>query len=209
MIRPAGFRGVAFGTAEDGDPRTDPEARARWTRALGVDDEWAVVHQVHGSCVVRVAAGGAHGEADGLVTATPGVALAVATADCLPVVLEGAGSVALVHAGWRGLAAGVLAAAVEEMRQLGDEPLRAAIGPGIGPCRYEVGPELGERFPEAVSRTSVGTRSVDLVAAARRRLAGIPLWVSDRCTYEDRRLHSHRRDGTRRRQVAVAWLPSA
>src|SRR3990170_3553341 len=98
MIRPPGFRGAAFGTAEHGDGRLDAEARSRVSRRLGIPDDWAFVTQVHGAKVVEALGAGRLWEADAMFTTRPGLPLAVATADCVPVVLEGAGVVALVHA---------------------------------------------------------------------------------------------------------------
>jgi copper oxidase (laccase) domain-containing protein len=135
--------------------------------------------------------------------------LAVGTADCLPIVIEGRTSVAVVHAGWRGLAAGVVESALEAMIGAGDAPLRAAIGPAIGPCCYEVGGDVTDRFPGFEARTTWGAPSVDLKGAASVKLAGLELWVSPRCTMTDPELWSHRGAGTRLRQVAVAWVPGS
>jgi len=87
--------------------------------------------------------------ADGHLTADPGCALATLTADCLPVAIASRGAVAMVHAGWRGLAAGVIEAGVRAVSELGAEgSLHAAIGPGAGPCCYEVGEEVHAAFGE-------------------------------------------------------------
>ena len=122
--------------------------------------KWALLSQVHGARVERVAAGGPachhrrnHAEADGLATAAKGVVLGVLTADCLPVVLAvpGASAVAVAHAGWRGTLEGVVPEAVRELCAIaGAEPheILAAIGPSIGSCCLQVGREVHEAFHE-------------------------------------------------------------
>jgi YfiH family protein len=208
MIRPEGFTGAAFGNAADGDARTDDEARRRMSARLGISAEWAIVRHVHGTDVTVADAPGHLGDADVTVTTRPGVPIAVASADCLPVVIEGDGGVAIVHAGWRGMADGVVAAARDALQERGVTAERVAIGPGIGPCCFEVGPEVAERFPEAVTKTRWGTPSVDLAAAAVSQVADLSVWVSDVCTYCGDGHHSFRRTSTPERQVAVAWVPS-
>ena len=101
---------------------------------------------VDGSTVLAVTAPGPAGEADALFTAEPGLPLVVATADCAPIVLEGPDVVAVVHAGWRGAVAGVVPAALEAIAEAGHVIERAAIGPTIGACCYEVGPEVADRL---------------------------------------------------------------
>ena len=207
MIRSGSFPGVAFGTAADGDGRVDTELRIGVADEVGAPRDWAIVSQVHGSNVVVAETGGHLGEADGLITETTGVSLVVATADCLPVAVAGRQSMALVHAGWRGIVSGVIPAAMEAMRAMGDEPSEAAIGPHIGPCCYEVGTEVIRALGGHASTTSWGTQSADLASAARLQLGGLPVWASPSCTMDDVRFNSFRRDGTARRQVTVAWLP--
>lgn len=195
MITPAD--GVAFTTAADGDMRRDAEARRR----LGLA-EWATVRQVHGAKVVDATATGDHGEADGLYTTEARLSLAVFTADCMGVVLHGPGRVAVVHAGWRGVAAGAVAAASHRMGEVHS----AHIGPHIRPCCFEVGPEVSARFPEHLATTRDGTTSVDLAAAAAAQLPVEPE-VVDLCTRCGDDTFSYRRDGTRARLAAVGWLP--
>jgi hypothetical protein len=208
MIRPPGFAGAAFGTTASGDLRNDTARRTAISNELGIAADWAFAKQVHGAAVVRAMAPGTVGEADAIVTTCPGIPIAVATADCVPVIVEAANAVAVVHAGWRGAAAGVVPAALQHLVELGHEPQRAAIGPAIGPCCYEVGHEVLSRFPGHVGKTSWGTASVDIPGFVHRQLAGLEVWKSAECTYTSQRLHSWRRDGTRQRQVAVAWLPN-
>lgn len=145
--------GLNCGAGSDDDPEAVAENRARVARALGLaPSRLAFVHQTHSARVATV------GEtvpqpapkADAMVTATPGIGLAVLTADCQPVLLADreAGVVGAAHAGWRGLLAGVLEATVEAMEALGAQRsrIRAVIGPSISQLGYEVGPEFLEAF---------------------------------------------------------------
>lgn len=207
MIRPPGFRGAAFGTAADGDGRSDPAARQRISEALGLPGEWAYLHQVHGRRVHQAFHPGLQGDGDALFTIGARLPLAVGTADCLPVVIEAAGGVGLAHAGWRGAAAGVVAALRVAMEAAGLAPQRAAVGPGIGPCCFAVGPEVEAALLRFRSLTRAGEPSIDLREAVVADLGGLEVWRSEECTSCGAGFHSHRRDGTRRRQVAVAWLP--
>ncbi len=207
MIRPPGFTGAAFGTVATGDLRADSARRQAVAVELGISSHWAFVNQVHGNEVVVAVAGGQLGEADAIVCEQPGLPIAVATADCVPIIVEANTAVAVIHAGWRGAAAGVVPSAIEALRGLGAEPTRAAIGPAIGSCCYEVGPEVTDHFPHHTRSTTWGTTSVDIVGYVRDQLANLDLWSADVCTFCDQRFHSWRRNQTRQRQVAVAWLP--
>ena len=207
MIQPAGFRGAFFGDAADGNGRDDSESRDRISRKLSISDAWASVHQIHGDKVMKVDRPGPAGEGDGLITDRPGLPLVIATADCIPVIVEGDTSVAVLHAGWRGIAAGIVEAGLDAMTGLGDTPRRAAIGPSIGPCCYEVGEEVPAAIGGYRSTTTFGTRSVDLWSAVEAQLGGLSVWRSDQCTYTDPGFQSYRRDATKNRQVAVAWVP--
>jgi YfiH family protein len=167
--------------------------------------------QVHGREVVRLTGppDGARPEADGIATNVPGVAAVVLTADCLPVAMHARGAVAMVHAGWRGLAAGVLDEGVAALRDLGGTgPVTAAIGPGAGGCCYEVGDEVREAFAD-VPEARDGRR-VDLPTVARKRLrdAGAEdVHDAGICTMCDERFFSHRREhGRTGRQGGAAWL---
>ena len=148
------------------------------------------------------------GEADGMFTTTPMLPLAVGTADCLPVVIEGEGGVGIAHAGWRGAAAGVIAALRDALAAAGVSARRAAIGPGIGPCCFEVGPEVVTAFPKWVSWTRWGSVSVDLPSAVESALEGMEVWRASVCTYCGSGFRSQRRDATSDRQVTLAWLTS-
>jgi polyphenol oxidase len=145
------------------------------------------------------------GEVDGHVVSTPGVAALVFVADCLPVALVGSGGAAMLHCGWRGLAAGIVkrgAAAVEATD--------AAIGPGIGPCCYAVGDEVLGAFAGLGEGVAVG-RMLDLAEVARRQLreAGVKrIESAGLCTScEADRFFSHRRDAGRSgRQAGLVWI---
>jgi polyphenol oxidase len=151
-------------------------------------------------------------DADGQVTIEPGHALGALTADCLPVAVAGQGGVAMLHAGWRGLAGGILARGVQALRTLGVKgPLAAAIGPGAGPCCYETGEEVHKAFSGYSAEVHRGS-NLDLPAIAREDLdrAGVAQ-VHDigLCTIcsDPRLLFSHRRDhGVTGRQAGLAWL---
>jgi purine-nucleoside/S-methyl-5'-thioadenosine phosphorylase / adenosine deaminase len=176
-------------------------------------------HQVHGRTVPRVRAAGdiqapdppdaqPPVRADGYATSLPGIGVIALAADCLPVALGADGAVAIVHAGWRGLEAGVLEEGLRAVRELGGEgEIVAVIGPGAGGCCYEVGPEVHA----ALRPPGAGARQrIDLPAIARERLRAAQ--VSDVldvgvCTICDERFYSHRREGSRAgRQAGVAWL---
>jgi YfiH family protein len=169
----------------------------------------ASTRQVHGAQVRRLHGTGTDAtvEADGQATAERGLGLMAFTADCLPVAVGGEGCVAMLHAGWRGLAAGVLEEGVSALRAIGDGgELVAVIGPGAGRCCYEVGEEVHAAFGDAYMHQ----RHLDLKAAARHRLhaAGVAdVRDLELCTICDARFFSHRREGTLAgRQAGVAWL---
>ena len=134
--------------------------------------------------------------------AHPGV-VAVLTADCGGIVLESDTTVAAVHAGWRGAAAGVVGHTATAM----DGVRRAALGPTIGPCCYEVGPEVADRFAGHLATTTWGTTSVDLASAIRAQLADVQWWQADACTRCGDGWFSHRGSATAERQAAIGWLP--
>ena len=137
-------------------------------------------------------------DADGHATATPGVGTTVLAADCLPVALGCDGAVAMLHAGWRGLSAGVLEQGVRTLRALGaaDTPIAAVVGPGAGVCCYEVGPEVHDAFGRRpCARSPAGPARDRRRAAARRghrRVSHV-----DACTICDERFFSYRREGSR------------
>ena len=192
--------------------------RDRLAAAVEVPRErFAQGRQVHGATVRRLREPpdpqAPPPPSDGQATRLPGVAPVVLVADCLPIALAGDGAVAMLHAGWRGLAAGVVEEGVAAMRELDAEPAEAAIGPGVGRCCYRVGAEVLEAFagePEAVEQDAGGPR-LDLKALVRRRLqqAGVQT-VHDAglCTHcsDPSLFFSHRRDGPLTgRQAGVVW----
>lgn len=206
MIRPPGYPGVAFSTAVDGDIRGSALDRDAFSRNLGIDEGWATVSQVHGSTVIRASEARDHGQADAIFTTEIGLPVAVFTADCLGVVLIAADAVGVAHAGWRGVAAGVVPALNEAMHAAGKPPFKAAIGPGIGPCCYEVGAEVAGAIPHGGATTTWDTRSVDLVRAVRAQLGGLAVWDSGACTLCGDGFHSHRRNSTTDRMATIAWI---
>jgi polyphenol oxidase len=160
--------------------------------------------QVHGTRVVVDGQG--IEDADGQVTTARGVAATVLVADCLPVALAGPEGVGVVHAGWRGLAAGVLEAGVEAAGAV-----CAAIGPGIGPCCYEVGDDVADRFRRAFGFGLYRDGRLDLWTAAERALRAAGCIRVDRvdlCTAcSPERFFSHRRDeGLTGRQGVIGHI---
>jgi hypothetical protein len=211
------YASLNLGRLTEDDPRDAARNRAALEADVGVQLEF--VTQVHGSQVRVVNATQSQPnepadppEADAQVTAIGGVGLVALTADCLPIVVAGEGAVAVLHAGWRGLAGGVIAHGVRALEALGaSKPVAAAIGPGAGACCYEVGTEVHDAFAALPDAAHHGAK-LDLKAIARHQLqaAGVAT-VHDisLCTIcSDRALFfSHRRDrGVTGRQAGVAWL---
>ena len=215
------FDGLNLGLLTDDDPDAVAENRRRLAAAVGIPPERiAIGRQVHGaalaapqspfrfSLALRGAAGeplnGGIPEVDGQVVREPGHAALVFVADCVPVALSGPGGVAMLHCGWRGLAAGVIAEGVDSV-----DAVDAAIGPSIGPCCYEVGDEVLDAFSGLGNGIANG-RMLDLPEVARRllRRAGVErIETSGLCTScEDELFFSHRRDAGRTgRQAGLAW----
>jgi YfiH family protein len=207
------FYGKAAPTASGGAPAGERDLEAELERA-GI--ALARLRQIHSARVLEVGAAGLAGDGDALVTRAPGLALRVVTADCVPILLAAPDAIAAVHAGWRGLAEGVLSEAVRALGRV-ERPLRAIIGPAIGGCCYEVGREVAEPVARRAGSDKVirerahGLRPhLDLALAARLELAAagveeiaiVP--ACTRCAAE--RLWSYRRDGKRAgRNVALIW----
>jgi len=175
--------------------------------------------QVHGTgvAIIEDAAENPVADVDALVTATPGLVLCVLVADCVPALLADpvAGVVAAVHAGREGVRRGVVPATLAAMRRLGSRPadVEALLGPAVCGADYEVPPEMQAEVarvaPASAVRTRQGTPGLDLRAGLAEVLrgAGVRQVVHDpRCTVEDPRLFSHRRDGVTGRQAGVVWL---
>lgn len=221
-----GKGGLNLGTHVGDAPKCVERNRDIVRAELPAEPVWLT--QVHGTRVLD--AGTAHGDAappiaDASFTRERGVVCAVLTADCLPVLLcdaEGR-TVAAVHAGWRGLADGVLERTVESMREAGAGELMAWLGAAIGPNRFEVGQDVLDAFlrrpgaDEALVRSAFapfglrpGKYFADLYALARLALAGAGVrrvWGGDFCTVSNSgRFYSYRRDGVTGRQASLIWL---
>ncbi|HWO84227.1 MAG TPA: polyphenol oxidase family protein [Solirubrobacterales bacterium] len=198
------FDRLNLGLLTDDAEENLTENRRRLATALGLDpDQVVFARQVHGTDLIEHPS--ELREGDGHVVRAPGLAPLVFVADCLPVALAGPRGVAMVHAGWRGLAGGILAAGAEAVGATS-----AAIGPGIGPCCYEVGEEVLTAFA-ALGDGIAGGRMLDLPEVAGRQLAeaGVERVESaGLCTScEEGLFFSHRRDeGRTGRQGGLAWL---
>lgn len=210
--RRGGVSGQPFDSLNLGPfTRDDPQAVVRnlelVRESLGLTDlHWC--RQVHGGVLHDATANSAPGTvaADGIHTSRKREGVLVSVADCLPVALAGRDRVVMLHCGWRGLAAGLIARGTE---LFGNELPCAAIGPGIGQAAYAVGDEvvnaLGEIGAAACDRGRLDLRAV---AKAQLSAAGVERIESvDICTFsEPDQLYSHRRDGETGRQAGVAWL---
>jgi len=200
------------------DPSAVRANRASLRSALALPAEPLWLKQVHGIAVVDAAQGGVEPEADGAFATKPGAVCAVLTADCLPVLLsnrEGT-KVAALHAGWRGLAGGVIEAGVKALGVPGNE-LLAWLGPAIGPQTFEVGTEVRAAFMQHDAQAAQAFRAVregkylaDIYLLARQRLQRLgvaAVYGGGLCTVTDRaRFFSYRRDGATGRMAALIWL---
>jgi len=208
------FRGLNLAAHVGDETARVEENRRRLLAGLHLPAAPVWLQQTHGTKVVEAAAGGAP-EADAAWTRSPGVVCAVLTADCLPLLLcDLTGSkVAAVHAGWRGLAAGVIENAVAALQPA---ELMAWLGPAIGPEAFEVGGELRERFVSRHSsyasafRRGRGDRwHADLYLLARLILEGRGIgriYGGGLCTHGDpQHFFSHRRDGCCGRMATLIW----
>ena len=189
------YASLNLGLLTKDEPANVEENRRRLCAEVDADPaRLALNRQVHGTTVRRAVAGERTERADGLWTDEPRVPMLAMTADCVPVALARTNGdkpgLAILHVGWRGLADGVIASGVET---LGGRPA-AAIGPAIGPCCYEIGPEVAALFDADL----VGDRKLDLWTAAERALRGAGVEEVERtdvCTSCHPELFfSHRRD---------------
>lgn len=209
------FAGLNLGDHVDDDPAAVGRNRALLMEQLGVRPAW--LQQVHGVEVASADAGTV-ARADASWTCTPGLACAVLTADCLPVLFcDRAGTrVAAAHAGWRGLANGVLERTLAALDVPASEIL-AWLGPAIGPQAFEVGPEVRDAFVGEQSEAALafapspraGHYLADLYALAHLRLAraGVEsVYGGGFCTWSDPRFYSYRRAARTGRFASLIWL---
>lgn len=207
------YASLNLGAFTDDDPEVVAANLSEVQRTFGRRPVWG--RQVHGSTVSIAgpeAAGRQPDEADGRITTASGVAPMVLTADCLAIAVAGGGAVAMLHAGWRGLAGGVIEEGVRLVRELGrGDGVRpaAAIGPHARACCYEVGEEVHAAFTTQAARVG---RNLDLTAIAVAQLheAGVSevhdLGMCTICS-DPALFFSHRRDhGVTGRQAGLAWL---
>jgi hypothetical protein len=213
------FSSLNLGIITEDDPARVVVNRTRLCDAVGADPDGATMAwQRHGRTVVRaqprgiVTPGTVYDHCDGLWSDEPGRAMLLLTADCLPIAIARVNglrpAVGILHVGWRGLLAGIVAAGV---RALGARTLVAAIGPGIGPCCYEVGEEVASPFREAFGEDVCREGKLDLWTSAERalRAAGVEdVDRADLCTFcHAERFFSHRRDeGRTGRQGVIAYV---
>jgi len=210
------YASLNLGAEVGDDPEHVARNRAIVRACLPGEARW--LKQVHGIRVIEAERTNPGTEADGAVVRDPGVVCAVLTADCVPVLLcDRAGGVAgVAHAGWRGLAAGIVESIVRAMRAAPREIL-AYLGPGIGSRAYEVGEEIRRVFvdrdpgaAEAFAPRHSGKYLADLYGLARRRLAAAgvaEVYGGGFCTASEERFFSYRRDGTATgRMASLIWL---
>jgi purine-nucleoside/S-methyl-5'-thioadenosine phosphorylase / adenosine deaminase len=207
------FASLNLGRKSGDIPERADENRRIACEAIGAEvDKLALNYQVHSDRVVRAAAGQRGEQADGLWTDERGLPLLAMSADCLPIALARTGgdapAVAVLHAGWRGLLGGI---AAKGAKALDAGRLAAAIGPGIGPCCYEVGEEVAAPFRRRFGEDVVRDGRLDLWTSAERalRAAGVErVERFDRCTAcEPETFFSHRRDAGRTgRQGVIAYV---
>ena len=214
------FAGLNCGTGSTDQREAVATNRARVAEAMGVAGLRSM-RQVHSARVATMDADTPQGErleADAMVTAVPGIALTILTADCLPVLFDGGHAIGAAHAGWKGTLGGVLENTVGALHDLGARDIRAAIGPAISQPAYEVGPELRDAFlasdPDAAAFFAPGRGDrlhLDLPGYARHRLArvGVEARWTGHCTYGDPdRFYSYRR-ATHRNEADYGRLIAA
>lgn len=178
------------------------------------DPPTATVRQVHSDRVVFADKPGVHGEADALVTNLPGFALAIRTADCVPIMIADPAhhAIAAVHVGWRGTVAEILPKALADMSKRYDTvpaDVLVAIGPAIGLCCFEVGPEVAVQFGQPAKKTHVDLVDANRQQAMRAGVPGSRISVLGRCTRcETTLFHSYRRDKEQsgRMVTAIGWV---
>ncbi len=219
-VSSAPFDSLNLGAHVGDDPLAVAENRRRLRESLALPAAPVWLNQVHGANVLDLdaAPSGSRPAADAAITRRPGVVCSIMVADCMPVLFAARdGSViGAAHAGWRGLAAGVLENTVRAMARAGTE-LLAWLGPAIGPTEFEVGAEVRDIFVAQDAQASAafaanerGRWLCDLPALTRARLLALGVTAiagGDCCTVSDRaRFFSHRRDGNSGRMAALLWL---
>lgn len=209
------FESLNLGERAGDDPRNVARNRAILRACLPREPVW--LRQVHGAVAIDAARALPDAEADGAVARTAGTVCSVLTADCLPVLLadRDGEAVGIAHAGWRGLARGIVGNVVR-MMGVPVERIVAYIGPGIGSRSYEVGDDVHSAFVDAdpgaernFAALPNGRYLADLYGLARRRLeaAGVEeVYGGDFCTASEKRFFSYRRDGITGRMAALVWL---
>jgi len=217
------FDAFNLGLRSGEDEATVRANRALLERAFNLPSSPRWLHQVHGDRVLRMTVELPEGEpqADAAFTSEPGIVLAIQTADCLPILLcaDDGSEIAAIHAGWRGLAGGVIEACVRRLATPASR-LLAWLGPAIGPASYEVGEEVRAAFIEsdadaesAFAVTRPGHWHCDLYALARRRLAALGatrVFGGGFDTFADARFYSYRRDGARSgRMASLIWFKTS
>jgi polyphenol oxidase len=205
------YESLNLGLLTKDDPAKVEENRRRLCLAVGADPErLAMNRQVHAATVNRAVPGERGREGDGLWSDEPGLPLLKLTADCLPIALvrrNGTPALALLHAGRLGLLDGIVEAGVAA---LGAENLAAAVGPGIGPCCYEVGDDIANTYRARFGAEAVRGRNLDLWTVAERSLRAAGVTSVERvdvCTACNDEFFSHRRDrGTTGRQGVIGYV---
>jgi YfiH family protein len=205
------YESLNLGLLTDDAPENVAENRRRLCEATEADPErLAMNRQVHAATVNRAETGERGREGDGLWTDVPGLPMLKVTADCLPVVLarqNGEPALALLHAGRLGLLEGILEAGIAA---LGDACLAAVVGPGIGPCCYEVGGDIADTYRDRFGPGAVRGRNLDLWTTAERILRDGGIDAVERvdvCTACNPEFFSHRRDrGVTGRQGVIGYV---
>lgn len=212
-----------LGAQVDDEPRCLERNRERLFKSFPEHLKWQRLEQVHGTRAIMVEQAGAELQADALITVQPNIVCCVQTADCLPlfVAAQDGSEVAVVHAGWKGLAAGIVENVITAMSTPA-ERLGVWLGPAIGPCHFEVGAEVRALYLDAAtgaaqaleecfsSSSNAGKYMADLYGIARLKLAALGVQAvtgGDACTYcEEDRFFSYRRDGVTGRMYHAIYI---
>jgi hypothetical protein len=216
-VSQAPYASLNLGDHVGDDPSAVTENRRRLSAAAGLPSQPSWLAQVHGTNVVDLDASSPDGPADAAIARRAGAVCAILSADCLPIVLatESGDAVAAAHAGWRGLAAGVIQSTVRSLA-VPPEQLLAWLGPAISPEHFEVGPEVREAFllrdlqaGNAFQPNARGRFMADLGVLARQQLKALGIeriYGGGECTYARAdRYFSYRRDGVTGRQATLIW----